>query len=126
MIRSRSVRRSISLLALAFFALPASGAHLHLCLDGAEPPASVHVGDLAIHHVEDSDQFHKDVDADLKSEALAKKARDSFDLPTFASVAPVLFALSVAVPDEFPRTPPTLIVPFPAYRILPPLRAPPV
>ena len=128
MVRSRSMRSCIVLIALAIFAIPASGAHLHLCLDGAggEPPASVHVGDGGSHHADDADSAHRDVDVSLESEALAKKVGGSLGVPAALPATVALFVVRVAVPADFPGDPPSLIVPIPAFRVLPPLRAPPV
>ena len=122
------MRSRIALIALAIFALPASGAHLHLCLDGAggEPPASVHVSDDGGHHAEGADRTHRDVDVSLESEALAKKVGGSPGVPPVLPTTVVLFVLPVAASADFPRDPPSLIVPIPAFRVLPPLRAPPV
>ena len=110
------------------FAIPASGAHLHLCLDGTggEPPASVHVSDGGRHHAEDADRAHRDVDVSLESEALAKKVGGSLGVPPALLATVVLFVLPIAASADFPRDPPSLVIPIPAFRVLPPLRAPPV
>lgn len=126
--RSRSVRSWIALLALASFAVPAIGAHLHLCLDGAgsEPPASVHVSDVGSHHPESADSDHNDVDLSLDREAMVKKGGASPDAQKFLPTAPVSSARPVTVAGDLPRGPPAPIVHTVQYRILPPLRAPPV
>lgn len=128
MVRSRSMRSCIVLIALAIFALPVSGAHLHLCLDGtgSEPPASVHVSDRGSHHSEEADRAHQDVDVSLESEALAKKARSPSGDAVFLPSALVLFVLPAAGAVDLPRYPSPPIGPIPAFRVLPPLRAPPV
>ena len=128
MILSRSVRSWIALLALVSFAVPAIGAHLHLCLDemGSEPPASLHVSDVGAHHPEDSDLGHRDVDVSLDREALAKKIAASLDVPKVLPAALVLFVEPAAIVVDYPRGPPSPIVSASRYRILPPLRAPPV
>lgn len=126
--RFRTIRSCIALLALAIFAVPASGAHLHLCLDraGSEPPASLHVSDDGTHHSEDANRAHRDVDRSLESEAVAKRVKSSPDVSASLPATQVLYVRRVAVLVEFSRDPRSLIVPVPAYRILPPLRAPPV
>lgn len=128
MIRSRSVRSWIALLALASFAVPAIGAHLHLCLDraGNEPPASVHVADVGGHHPESADSDHHDVDVSLDREAMVKKAGASPDAHKFLPTAPVPPARPVTTASDLPRGPPAPIVHTVQRRILPPLRAPPV
>src|SRR5678815_4602595 len=124
MVRTRSMRSCLVLIALAIFAIPASGAHLHLCLDGmgGEPPASVHVSDGGNHHAEEAERAHLDVDVSLESEALAKKVGGSFGIPPVLPATVVLFVLPIATSADFPRDPPALIVPIPAFRVLPPLR----
>jgi hypothetical protein len=122
------MRSWIALLALASFAVPAIGAHLHLCLDGAgtEPPTSVHVADISAHHSENAASDHHDVDVSLDREALAKKSGSPQDAGKFLPAAPVLFVRPVALTVDLPRGPPASIVRAVPYRILPPLRAPPV
>jgi hypothetical protein len=128
MIRSRSMRSWIALLALASFAVPAIGAHLHLCLDGAgtEPPTSFHVADIGAHHPENAASDHHDVDVSLDREALAKKSGASPDAEKFLPAAPLMFVRPVATTVDLPRRLPATIVRAVPYRILPPLRAPPV
>jgi hypothetical protein len=41
--------RWIWLLCIVLLAVRMSGAHLHLCFDGAEPPFAIHAGDIAGH-----------------------------------------------------------------------------
>ncbi len=67
MSRLRSLRSFLGILSLAIVALPASGAHLHVCLDGtdSEPSASVHVGDAGLHHRGEAGGAHDDVNASL-------------------------------------------------------------
>jgi len=128
MIRSRSMRSWIALLALASFAVPAIGAHLHLCLDGAgtEPPASVHVADICAHHPENAASDLHDVDVSLDRETLAKKFGGQQDAEKFLPAVPVLFVRPAASIVDLPRGPQATIVRAVPYRILPPLRAPPV
>jgi len=128
MIRSNSWRSWIALLALASFAVPAIGAHLHLCLDGAgtEPPASVHVADVGGHHPESADSDHHDVDVSLDREAMVKKVGVSPDAHKILPTAPVPSVQPVTTAGGIPRGPPAPIVHTIQHRILPPLRAPPV
>lgn len=122
------MRSFLAVLALAIFALPASGAHLHVCVDGAdgEPPASVHVGDACLHHPGNAGDVHDDMDASLESGAVVKKTRSFLELPACLLPTPVLFMQPVATAVDFPRGHLAPIVSVVAYRILPPLRAPPV
>lgn len=127
MIRARSIRSYFAIFALMIFAVPASGAHLHLCLDGtdSERPASLHLVDDRTHYSEDADRGHLDVDMSLDSEAMAKKVRGSQDVPA-SLPASQLFELRIPVSVEIPADPQSLIVPVSDSRIRPPLRAPPV
>ncbi len=121
------MRSFLAVLALAIFALPASGAHLHVCLDGADsgPSARVHVGDAGLHHLGEADGTHDDMDASLESGAFVKKIRGFLELPAWLPATPVLFIQPVATAVEFTREPGVRFVFAAPYRILPPLRAPP-
>lgn len=56
---NRSANRWIlAALCLALLVLRVSGAHLHLCFDGSEPPLSYHVADSGIHHAGDAEHAH--------------------------------------------------------------------
>ncbi len=63
-----------------------SGAHMHFCLDGSEPPASLHLDDAGVHHLgehgdaDDTAASHSDVDVSLIADAVSKKAASSLDL----------------------------------------------
>lgn len=70
-------------------------AHVHLCFDGQEPPASVHGADGGHTHHEfesEGDHEHDDLDVDLRDHALAKSFKP--DLPAIA--APALRILPVS------------------------------
>lgn len=126
MIRSRSARSWIALLALASFAVPALGAHLHLCLDGSEAPTSVHVAEVGGLHSQAEDSAHHDVDVGLDREALAKKGGATLDALKVLPTAPLLFVRPLAVAIDLSRTTPSPIVRSVHYRIAPPPRGPPV
>jgi hypothetical protein len=128
MLRSRSFLRIwITLISLAVMVMPVSGAHLHLCFDGGEPPATFHaVEDGSAHDDEAATGAHDDKDISLQDAALAKKQDRSFDLPAALAVAAFVMRLPVTTPvlsfDTDVATPQPLRV----TRVLPPLRAPPV
>jgi hypothetical protein len=128
MIRIRSVRSWIALLALAGFAVPATGAHLHLCLDGTggEPPASMHVSDVGGHYQKSGDSDHHDVDVSVDREVLVKKGSVSPDAQKYLPIAPIPSVSPVTTARDYPRGPPAPIVQSIRHWILPPLRAPPV
>ena len=126
MIRSRTARSWIALLALASFAVPAIGAHLHLCLDGAEAPTSVHVAEVGGHHSQSDSSGHHDVDVGLDREALAKKVGSAPDALKVLPTAPLLFVRPLAIAIDLSRATPSPIVRSVHYRIAPPPRGPPV
>lgn len=127
-------RALLALVALAIVAMPASGVHLHLCFDGAEAPSTMHFAeDGSVHSeasstasVTDTDAAHSDTDVELGAPAVAKKSDNSFDLPSLIVLAGLLFRLPAPAPAVLPETDDATIVVASSYRILPPLRAPPV
>jgi hypothetical protein len=102
---------------VAFVIARLTGAHLHMCFDGSEPLAQLHVSDTAgvDHHADESDHYHagdadhhiasvdhhelatqahEDVDVDMLGSMVAKNAK--FDLPISALVAWCLVFIYVA------------------------------
>lgn len=59
-------------LCVALLAVRIAGAHWHLCFDGSEPPATVHVGDGTVGHHGDHRAEHSDVDLNLVDNGLLK------------------------------------------------------
>jgi hypothetical protein len=70
-----------------------SGVHLHLCYDGQEPPASLHVADAGLHDDHDTGPVeHRDVDVQLESGFL-KSWKLGVDLPAILdtrALAPII------------------------------------
>jgi hypothetical protein len=121
------LRALLTLVALAVVAMPASGVHLHLCFDGAEAPATMHFAEDGNTHTEPGvHAAHSDTDVELGAPAAAKKVDNSLDLPGLMVAAGLLFRLPVATPAVLPETDDATIIVHSAYRLLPPLRAPPV
>lgn len=94
MLRSLFFKRlCVGLLCVAVLAMRMGGAHLHLCLDGTVPQATVQVADTGsppggLH------KLHHDVDISLVGEGFAKKSFDSApDLPVLVAAVLVLFIL---------------------------------
>jgi hypothetical protein len=121
---SHSLRLCVWIIALAMFGVRLGGIHLHLCLDGQEPPASLHIeheeGHADYHHSEGS---HQDQDVDLLAQGVSKKADpDKLDLFVGAfSVAAILSVQQQISPERLTSIQPT----GPPRFVLPPLRAPP-
>jgi len=132
MIRSRVLLRALMMLvAIAVAAMPASGAHLHLCLDGGEAPASIHLAEDGPHHSESgtdaAPDTHNDKDLQLAAPAIAKKADGASDSPTVMAVGFVLFfRMPVSEPTLLSRASDDIVVVPSVHPILPPLRGPPV
>ncbi len=111
-------------LALTFVGAQLMGAHLHLCFDGSEPPATLHVADTdhhADHHTSDA---HDDLDVSAFGEAIAKLGQLQLDLPVIllaVLLLPLLLGGRHGLPAERPR-------PFvsPPLFLRPPLRGPPL
>lgn len=111
--------------AVLFSGLTSAHAHVHLCLDGQEPPAAVHLADGFNHHHDHQAQTgdHEDVDLDLSNQALAKTFKYDF-LPAIApltSWTPLLCSSTTAA-----SLPDIVVEPRPAPEFSqPPSRAPP-
>jgi hypothetical protein len=127
MFRYRSfVRVWIALISLAVMAMPISGAHLHLCFDGSEPPATFHpVEDGSAHDYTDAGVAHNDKDVRLQGSALAKKHDAAFDLAAAFTPAALIVRMPVSVPVLAFDTDVATPIPLRVARVLPPLRAPP-
>lgn len=121
----------IALTCVSMLVLRVGGAHLHLCLDGGEPPMSLHLGDSGLHHVDVDaehagvlqDAPHTDQDVRIAADVLIKK---QIDLGTLA----ILFAVLLVILLSRRRSllPELLHLPFFAHapvRLWPPLRGPP-
>ncbi len=122
---SSRTRVVLALLCAALLASRIAGAHLHLCLDGGEPPVSLHVADDGEHHAEDSGEApHADRDVVLGGDYLSKKA-GQVDL---GFVVLALALLLFVLPRVRPRPPQFFLPPRPrTARIhgVPPTRGPP-
>lgn len=115
----------LTFLLVALLTVRVDGAHWHLCLDGSEPPASLHMADGDFHHAEtDSEAPHQDVDLFLIEDAVAKLGKMNLDLPVLLLVTAQLWYLL-----QIPRLPaPRYLLSFTAdfpRNLRPPLRGPP-
>ena len=81
--------RLLAVLCALLLLVRVDGAHLHLCLDGAEPPLSLHAVDLQVHHEgEVASVVHFDVDLPFPGEA-SPRSLDAGDAPVLASAGVV-------------------------------------
>jgi hypothetical protein len=105
--------------------LQVSGAHVHLCFDGQEPPVSLHLLDSGAEHFPGlAYSQHQDEELDNGLASLSKKSAADFDSPPIPSPAVFLFAASAShflLKIRWDDSP----VPHSATRLLPPLRGPP-
>ncbi|MBM0105461.1 hypothetical protein JM946_11915 [Steroidobacter sp. S1-65] len=110
-------------LVLAVLTVKVSGAHVHLCMDGQEPPAAVHIADLHDdEHHQDEGQADKDVNPLVGT--LAKKGGPEFDVALAVALTVLSWELPVAktgVPAAEPDSLPT----DDSFYWRPPLRGPP-
>ena len=99
-------------------------AHVHLCFDGQEPPAAVHLVDDTGHLNEHAaDSHHDDVDVDLQSQAtLAKNAKH--DLVAIDAAVAWTLAFEAHTANRLPTFAPAPPFPAPLYSHPSP-RAPP-
>ncbi len=128
MARSSLISRIwIVIVSIAVLAMPVSAAHLHLCFDGNEPPATLHASEHGAHHSDSgASAVHHDVDVSLASSALAKKYDASLELPGLIASAFVILLMPHSGTPISPPDRAATLVPSPQLRLLPPLRAPPV
>ena len=126
--RPRAWLLALACLTLLFMQM--GGAHLHLCFDGNEPPASVHLTD-GDHHADHhgghhaTGEVHSDLDVPLANDVLTKPAKLSLDLPLLLLTLLWLGVLGTIRQDERPRDPPQTFATSPQLH-LPPLRGPPL
>lgn len=122
--RSVSTQFSLWVLALALLAVRVDSAHWHMCLDGQEPRASLHVTDAAVHHAGSEDTAdHNDQDVDAGTAAIFKHG-DLVDSWAVGTVWSLVRHLSTFI-DESPLsaaiTSPLSFIP----HLRPPSRGPP-
>jgi hypothetical protein len=123
---ARHSRFFIVALCLAVFALRVGGLHVHMCLDGSEPPVSFHVEDSGVHHLDEAEGGpHEDRDMALVSDVVLKKPFGDFDLTLLTVLSAVLLFLLARPRETFDF--PTLPARFRSARsrLRPPPRAPP-
>lgn len=113
----------LTLLCVALLLARVGGAHLHLCFDGSEPPASLHFNEVnhqAEHH---TDSAHDDLDVSAVGDTITKSGLLNLDLPALLFVVLLLSLTTAQGRLAFaPRRQAGVAVP-PFLR--PPLRGPP-
>lgn len=110
-------------LCLAIFATRVGGAHLHLCFDGQQLPASVQIGQPG---VDEARHGQQDKDVSVVADALVKNIDSTFVLPSLLVAAVLLFILSAPRGARFSRDADLQIIPSShGHHLRPPLRGPP-
>lgn len=102
------------------------GMHVHLCFDGSEPPASLHMAADAVDpsHPE-TGPLHEDVDVSLVGDMLGKIAKTALNLPVLLLVCALLLFSRTKAPTLQWAHFAVPVRPI-AHHIRPPLRAPPL
>jgi len=124
----QNARILLTLFCILAVTLRVSGAHLHYCLDGSEPPMTVHFGDdLGLHHVgaAQSSAKHTDIDVSLTTEALVKKSTFDGDLTALLAIFVCLSFLLLQLRQSPVAFHPPLPVRARSPHLRPPLRGPP-
>ena len=121
----RNSRPWFLILVVAVLVTRLGGVHLHLCFDGQEPPATIHVNDSDAHddahHV---DEHHTDQDVEM-FEAVLAKSKGSVDLPLLLGACLLLLLLHPAG-GHWPRDAFYRVFQPPPHALRPPLRGPPL
>lgn len=121
---SLTLRVWIVTLMVTIFAMPVSGAHLHLCFDGQEPAAAMHEVQDGVHHAGSKVQHH-DRDVSVTGSAVIKKADGVLDLPVLLTAAFVLQRLPILSSDAPKPSRTATLLSDQTVRLLPPSRGPP-
>lgn len=125
MFRRSKFAALIWLLAIALLPVRIANAHLHMCLDGQEQRAALHVMDAPTHDGTDTESGHKDRDVTLSATLSVTKANTLDDAPL-----PLLdaYVLALLLPVEQASVPSISVqIPAltPAFDLRPPSRGPP-
>ena len=91
----------IAALAVLFASITGAHAHVHLCFDGQEPPAAVHMdheGGHAHHGAEQGKHDDVDVDVDVRDDGVAKSFKPDWPAATTAVFLVLPAAVDVAPP----------------------------
>lgn len=116
----------VALVGASVLSVHVSGVHLHLCRDGQEPPATMHLADAGNHdeHHAPADSEHSDVDVGLDA-GLAKAAKSLTDLPALAGPVADPFVLAAVHRAVWAPFGPAQSRVHPRF-LRPPLRGPPL
>jgi hypothetical protein len=126
---ARTNRRTSIVLILCsiLLLLRIGGVHLHLCFDGQEPPATLHLLDGGSEHMlDDADPLpHKDGNLDEASASIVKSLLATFDLPLLLLTVLVAWLRASQPAFPAPQRGDRPLRRSPSF-LLPPLRGPPL
>jgi len=107
--------------------LRVGGLHVHMCLDGSEPPVSFHVEDSGLHHLDEvaAAETHEDRDLAIASDLVVKKPFGDLDLSLLAAFGALLLFLLARPRELLAFAPLPVRVRSARTRLRPPLRGPP-
>ena len=115
----------LMLLCVVLLVVRVGGAHLHLCLDGNEPPVSFHPADDWDHQPEiEIDTPHDDVDVAVSAASIAKSGKQTLDVPLLPLVPLLMWLLLPPLRHVFFSA----VLRFhlrPSLHLRPPFRGPP-
>lgn len=121
-----STRSWFPLLIFAVLMTRLSGIHLHLCFDGQEAPASIHVIEHPTHndahHVE---RQHTDKDVEV-FDAVLTKSKGSLDLPILLGACLLLLLSMRSTGRQWPLDAFYRVFSLPSFALRPPSRGPPL
>lgn len=120
-------KTSLLMLLCVALLLMRSGAHLHLCFDGSEPPVAVHVDDYGQHHTDAGvDAPHQDADVLIAGSAMTRSDNTGMDIvPVFLVAALLLWIFSQTF-NPFGLVSRRIVVHLLPRYSSPPLRGPPL
>jgi len=122
-----SAKTSLLMLLCAALLLMRSGAHLHLCFDGGEPPVTVHIDDYGQHHTDAGvDAVHQDADVLLAGSAMTRSDNTGVDIVQVFLVAALLLWSFTRTFNRFGRVFRRSVVHLLPRYSSPPLRGPPL
>lgn len=130
MLRRCPIARCLGYLAIALLLLRVGEAHLHLCFDGQDRTAAMHIEDEPLHDgSQPAVDGHNDLDVDLSVLPWLKNAAtEDMSFAAFALFALEALLLARLLPAlKTTIRPARLLLPFPdpAFDLRPPLRGPP-
>jgi hypothetical protein len=117
----------IAFVCVAMVVLRVGGLHIHMCLDGSEPPMSFHVEDSGVHHLDEvaTADAHEDRDLAIASDLVIKKPFGDLDLSLLAAFGALLLFLLARPRELLAFAPLPVRVRSARTRLRPPLRGPP-